>query len=215
MPAHPRKRRRHLRPASPYMQEGWAPSTFISSRASRAERTERTATDFMDADELAELGADKLAAKADYDTFASAAADAQMKEAALLDSRKPGAALSATALAVAVVPVADGVGTRLLRKMGWRHGKGVSRLRPDGSEATGGRVKRRHRAEEGPVVASIDPELIELVVRSPPFPFYALHPPIIPLCTSTHQMPLTAACRDSPAKFRPSASLITSLKLVV
>lgn len=150
---------------SPTPQEGWAPTTFISSRASRAERTQRTAADFMDKDELDELGADTLAAKADYDTFGAAAADAQMEEAERADTRKP-SALSATALAVVVVPVADGVGTRLLRKMGWRHGRGVSRLRPDGTETTGRRRKRRERAEEGPVIASVDPELLNLVVRA-------------------------------------------------
>jgi hypothetical protein len=167
----------------------------------------------MDTDELQEAGADRLSAKADYDTFGAAAAEAVMEEAERVDAAKPGA-LSATALAVVVVcylpyqhvtsvvgvpwstalhhgpshasrralrsgvcfkdksrvcfpsqvPVADGVGTRLLRKMGWRVGKGIARLRADGTDVTGAKKKRRARSEEGPTVASVDPELISLLV---------------------------------------------------
>jgi hypothetical protein len=53
-------------------KEGWAPSTFKSSRDNRAgdgKRVQQTATDFMDDEERAELQATSLEARDDYDTF--------------------------------------------------------------------------------------------------------------------------------------------------
>jgi G patch domain-containing protein 1 len=115
-------------------KEGWAPSAFVSSRSARADASSRRdARDYMDADELAEVeGAEAgaLATRKEYDTFGTAATQAAHaaadRERAVADGERP-AVLPGAVFSDLVVPVSDPIGSRLLRKMGWRAGKGIGR----------------------------------------------------------------------------------------
>jgi G patch domain-containing protein 1 len=98
-------------------KEGWAPSTFVSSRANKAAHQQRP-EDFMDEEDLAELRqaeSKKLAATEEYDP--------------LLGNRLPKDAGAPEgiegALKDLVEPNRERVGDKLLRKMGWREGQGV------------------------------------------------------------------------------------------
>jgi G patch domain-containing protein 1 len=115
-------------------KEGWAPAAFVSSRSARADAsTRRDARDYMDADELAEaVGADAsaLTTRKEYDTFGAAASQAAHaaadRERAAADGERP-SVLPGAVFSDLVVPVSDPIGARLLRKMGWRAGKGIGR----------------------------------------------------------------------------------------
>jgi G patch domain-containing protein 1 len=96
-------------------KEGWAPSTFVSSRANKAVHQQRP-EDFMDEEDLAELReaeSKKLAATEEYDP--------------LLGNRLPGQEGQGieSALKDLVEPNRERVGEKLLRKMGWRDGQGI------------------------------------------------------------------------------------------
>jgi G patch domain-containing protein 1 len=116
-------------------KEGWAPKAFVSSRGARADAgaLRRDARDYMDADELAEsegAAAGALTTRDEYDTFGTAATEAAHaaadRERAAADGKRP-AVLPGALFHDLVVPVSDPVGARLLRKMGWRVGKGIGR----------------------------------------------------------------------------------------
>jgi G patch domain-containing protein 1 len=116
-------------------KEGWAPKAFVSSRSARADAgaLRRDARDYMDADELAEsegAAAGALTTREEYDTFGTAAAEAAHaaadRERTAADGERP-AVLPGALFHDLVVPVSDPIGARLLRKMGWRVGKGIGR----------------------------------------------------------------------------------------
>jgi len=110
--------------------EGFTPRTFASTRADARGRKvgAQSVVDFMDEDERAEYEATTLRANASYDTFGEGAREAH-RELAWNRARADGGAGTSAALgksdAVAdlVAPTASGVGTRLLRRMGWRRGR--------------------------------------------------------------------------------------------
>lgn len=69
----------------------------------------------------------------EYDTFGFTAADAARRAAAEQAEGRGAAGLFAGVVPdELVVPVADGIGIQLLKKMGWRPGKGLQRLRDKG-----------------------------------------------------------------------------------
>ena len=117
-------------------KEGWAPSTFKSSRSDRATATGSAASsnsyrpeDFMDDEDFAEHGIAprNLKIKADYKAPAhSVAADTNI-------SSKRNHAID-YALDELIRPAKNTVGVRMMRRMGWREGTGV-----------GPRIKRRLR----------------------------------------------------------------------
>ncbi|CAM4543155.1 unnamed protein product [Lepidochelys kempii] len=116
-------------------KEGWAPSTFVSSRQKRADKTALGPEDFMDEEDLSEYG---IAPKeiTTTDDFASKPKD-RIKEKARhiagITSSIPGT----TALDDLIAPAKITIGVELLRKMGWKEGQGV-----------GPRVKRKPRKQK-------------------------------------------------------------------
>ena len=150
-------------------KEGWTPATFVSSRGARAAGPARDARAFMDADELAEADgrdAGLLGARAEYAGGGGAAAAAAAASAA--DARNAASRPSLLALPLLsdfVVPVADSVGERLLRRMGWRTGKGVGR-RAEGPSAEAAQPRPASAPLlsvmcEGAVVAGDEAEAME------------------------------------------------------
>uniref|UniRef100_A0A8C8R864 G-patch domain containing 1 n=1 Tax=Pelusios castaneus TaxID=367368 RepID=A0A8C8R864_9SAUR len=116
-------------------KEGWAPSTFVSSRQKRADKTVLRPEDFMDEEDLGEYG---IAPKEiiTTDDFASRTKDKRKEKARQI----AGAAASipgATALDDLIAPAKTTIGVELLRKMGWKEGQGI-----------GPRVKRKPRKQK-------------------------------------------------------------------
>ena len=111
-------------------KEGWQPAAFVSSRSARAPAADvrRDARHYMDADELQEAEAAQRAVgtRAEYDTLGGDAQAAAEQHRAVLDGARP-SALPGPVLSELVVAVSESIGARLLRKMGWRTGKGVAR----------------------------------------------------------------------------------------
>ncbi|KAL4062541.1 hypothetical protein J3A83DRAFT_4381712 [Scleroderma citrinum] len=105
-------------------KEGWAPSTFVSSRAERVKARMSRPEDFMDEEDLAERRADQnLVSEYDeMDIVGSTQAEREQK-AGLGDTEKDPVTL---ALEEAIVPTPrDSVGARILKKMSWKLGWGI------------------------------------------------------------------------------------------
>ncbi|XP_024075149.1 G patch domain-containing protein 1 isoform X1 [Terrapene carolina triunguis] len=116
-------------------KEGWAPSTFVSSRQKRADKTVLGPEDFMDEEDLSEYG---IAPKeiTTTDDFASKPKD-RIKEKARQIAGVTASIPGATALDDLIAPAKITIGVELLRKMGWKEGQGV-----------GPRVKRKPRKQK-------------------------------------------------------------------
>uniref|UniRef100_A0A914M243 G-patch domain-containing protein n=2 Tax=Meloidogyne incognita group TaxID=654580 RepID=A0A914M243_MELIC len=112
-------------------RHGWVPQTFKSTRTERGERFEQMAEDFMDEEDFGEFGiaSRKFRTKSDFmDTLAAPG------EERLLAWERAGTSTNnfvgnegsmANKLNSLLRPVNDSIGIRILRKMGWRPGKGV------------------------------------------------------------------------------------------
>ncbi|KAM9302218.1 G patch domain-containing protein 1 [Gastrophryne carolinensis] len=116
-------------------KEGWAPSTFVSSRQARSEQTSSRPEDFMDDEDLGEFG---IAPKEimTTDDFASKTKDRIGEKARVLAAVSapiPGASI----LEDLLTPAKITMGVQLLRQMGWKEGQGV-----------GPRTKRKARKQE-------------------------------------------------------------------
>jgi len=94
--------------------EGWKPKEFVSSRNARAGQQAARPEDFMDTEDLREavVAGDTLVARKDFTPAHGHVAG---------DPSRSGDSL----LSALVVPAHDSVGRRILRKMGWREGKGT------------------------------------------------------------------------------------------
>ncbi|KIJ65418.1 hypothetical protein HYDPIDRAFT_27428 [Hydnomerulius pinastri MD-312] len=105
-------------------KEGWAPSTFVSSRSDRAKARAAKPEDFMDEEDLAELRADqKLVDEHDEMDIIGGTQAERDRRGGADDSEKDPITL---ALEKATLPAPkDSVGARILKKMGWRLGQGI------------------------------------------------------------------------------------------
>lgn len=106
-------------------KEGWAPSTFVSSRSNRKENAapaQQRPEDFMDDEDLAEAEeARKLQTAETFAGFGSTAEERKQHESIMDVFKTTGGTM----------------GVKLLKKMGWREGQGV-----------GPKVKRKARLDE-------------------------------------------------------------------
>ncbi|KAH9851887.1 hypothetical protein C2E23DRAFT_757614 [Lenzites betulinus] len=103
-------------------KEGWAPSTFVSSRNDRAKKKAARPEDFMDDEDFAELRENqKLVDEHEEMDFGGTAAEKRMQQAEA-EAQDPISAALAASLAPAPK---DSIGAQILKKMGWRPGHGI------------------------------------------------------------------------------------------
>lgn len=101
--------------------EGWEPATFKSSRDDRTKAQAQSIEHFLDDDELEEYNRTTLETRAQYDTFGRAAKEEESQRMAQQESRS----VPLLVPDIMITPVSEGVGVRLLLRMGWRQGKGL------------------------------------------------------------------------------------------
>lgn len=112
-------------------KEGWAPSTFVSSRTNRnkdaAKTTQQRAEDFMDEEDIADQEDARRVETAEAFAGLGSTQNDSIRQGGLVDLFR-----------------ADGetMGTKLLKKMGWKEGQGVGpkvrrKARLDGVEKAG------------------------------------------------------------------------------
>lgn len=99
------------------VQAGFNPATFTSSRGKRANLQQQNVADFLDEDELEELGEKGLQAKAEYDTFQTDSTAKSHTQAADQAAARHGLNLFPEE---ALKPVVNSIGVQLLQKMGWK-----------------------------------------------------------------------------------------------
>ena len=104
--------------------EGWAPSSFKSSRERRAGAPVRQAAeDFMDEEDLQSFGGKQLVANSQFDAIGSTATDVQRQTQVMASGSR--SAIPGPAPDELVIPSCEPVGKRLLKLFGWREGQGV------------------------------------------------------------------------------------------
>ncbi|KAI0954695.1 hypothetical protein AcW1_006501 [Taiwanofungus camphoratus] len=105
-------------------KEGWAPSTFVSSRSERAKQKAARPEDFMDEEDLAELQESrKLVDEHEEMDFGGTEAELR-RRAGAGDEPEQDSVTAALEASLAPAPK-DSVGARILKKMGWRIGQGI------------------------------------------------------------------------------------------
>uniref|UniRef100_A0A8C1J9W5 G patch domain containing 1 n=1 Tax=Cyprinus carpio TaxID=7962 RepID=A0A8C1J9W5_CYPCA len=121
-------------------QEGWTPSTFVSSRQQKADRQNARPEDFMDEEDFSEHGIAPREIVTTED-FASERKD-QLKDKARAVSSLAALIPGDTGLLEELIaPARSSIGVELLRKMGWKDGQGV-----------GPRLKRKQRKQNDDAV---------------------------------------------------------------
>ncbi|XP_041125054.1 G patch domain-containing protein 1 [Polyodon spathula] len=115
-------------------KEGWAPSTFVSSRQQKAEKQLFRPEDFMDEEDLSEHGIapKEIMTTDDFSSKAKDRIEEKARALAALSAPIPGATILEDLVAAAKISI----GVQLLRKMGWKEGQGV-----------GPRVKRKSQKQ--------------------------------------------------------------------
>uniref|UniRef100_A0A8P4K4U2 G-patch domain-containing protein n=1 Tax=Dicentrarchus labrax TaxID=13489 RepID=A0A8P4K4U2_DICLA len=116
-------------------KEGWAPSTFVSSRQQKAEKHHVRPEDFMDEEDFGEHG---IAPKeiTTSQEFSSGRRD-EIREKARAVNAQAALIPGDTLLEELIAPARLSIGVELLRRMGWKEGQGV-----------GPRVKRKARRQQ-------------------------------------------------------------------
>uniref|UniRef100_A0A3B4WGV7 G patch domain containing 1 n=1 Tax=Seriola lalandi dorsalis TaxID=1841481 RepID=A0A3B4WGV7_SERLL len=116
-------------------KEGWAPSTFVSSRQQKAEKNHARPEDFMDEEDFSEHGIAPREITTSQE-FSSSRRDEAREKARAVNAQ---AALipGDTLLEELIAPARSSIGVELLRRMGWKEGQGV-----------GPRVKRKPRRQQ-------------------------------------------------------------------
>ncbi|KAM8893799.1 G patch domain-containing protein 1 isoform 2-T2 [Spinachia spinachia] len=111
-------------------KEGWAPSTFVSSRQQKAGKQNARPEDFMDEEDFGEHGIAPSEISTSQE-FTSSRRDATREKARAVNAQ---AALITgdTLLEELIAPTRSSMGVELLKRMGWKEGQGV-----------GPRVKRK------------------------------------------------------------------------
>ncbi|KAK6185830.1 hypothetical protein SNE40_007977 [Patella caerulea] len=132
-------------------KEGWAPSTFVSSRSSRNDQVSQKAEDFMDEDDFGEHGI----APRKIATAESYTSEERQRKRKALALAVTGDAIGQkdTTLIDLVVPDSLPIGIRLLRKMGWKEGQGV------GPRISSKNRKKKKNSNEGKVYGCMMPDV--------------------------------------------------------
>ncbi|KAH9479298.1 G patch domain-containing protein 1 [Psilocybe cubensis] len=105
-------------------KEGWTPKSFVSSRGDRAKRAEAKPEDFMDEEDLQDLKDSRniVDTTEEMDFLGGTRAELLGKEDEDDSSKDP----ITRALQASMLPMAkDSVGSKILKKMGWRLGQGI------------------------------------------------------------------------------------------
>lgn len=104
-------------------KEGWAPSTFVSSRNDRAKQKSARPEDFMDEEDLQEIKDSRnlVDTTDEMDFMGGTQAEKQRKESADVENDSIASTLQASMLPAPK----DSAGARILKKMGWRIGNGI------------------------------------------------------------------------------------------
>ncbi|CAI5970157.1 unnamed protein product [Closterium sp. NIES-65] len=170
-------------PANPSPSNpGWQPALFRSSRSQRAEVQPQRVEALMDADERHDAQRSAVAAHSAFDTFGFTAAERARHLAPAADRRH--SVIPGGAVAELLAPAADSIGKALLRRMGWREGRGLG---PDevaaskkGAEDVRGQACRGVvRREEGCSFSSPFHSHCSLQLPRPCFPPSRLPPPCL------------------------------------
>eukprot|EP01105_Mastigella_eilhardi_P012449 TRINITY_DN284_c1_g5_i1.p1 TRINITY_DN284_c1_g5~~TRINITY_DN284_c1_g5_i1.p1 ORF type:complete len:861 (-),score=246.99 TRINITY_DN284_c1_g5_i1:893-3454(-) len=109
-------------------KEGWTPGEFKSRRGERTQRQEARPEDFMDEEDRREMVAASLTTKLEYGAFPGDDEDAaarRAKQAAPVSSFDAMQSLLAPTASSDVSTVCENIGVKLLKKMGWREGRGI------------------------------------------------------------------------------------------
>ncbi|ESO90331.1 hypothetical protein LOTGIDRAFT_218024, partial [Lottia gigantea] len=104
-------------------KEGWAPSTFVSSRKSKTEHVSQSVEDFMDDEDFSEHGI----APRKITTADSFTSEERQRKRKTFASSITGDSIQEgdTTLMDLIIPETLPIGIKLLRKMGWKEGQGV------------------------------------------------------------------------------------------
>ncbi|KAH7922217.1 hypothetical protein BV22DRAFT_1070870 [Leucogyrophana mollusca] len=105
-------------------KEGWAPSTFVSSRSDRAKNRAARPEDFMDEEDLAEIRADQNLVDEHEEMDLLGGTQAEMSKRGQVDDGEKDAITMALEQSLLPAPK-DSMGARILKKMGWRLGQGI------------------------------------------------------------------------------------------
>ncbi|OZJ05531.1 hypothetical protein BZG36_01923, partial [Bifiguratus adelaidae] len=111
--------------------EGWAPSTFTSSRNKKdgEERKQYRAEDFMDEEDISDFGLKgQIKTTQEFDILGGTQRELEQRKALAEAVEKDEATfgiLPSKFISDLVVPKHDPIGIRLLRRMGWRPGQGI------------------------------------------------------------------------------------------
>lgn len=111
-------------------KEGWTPQTFTSSRKSRAEHKKQSIYNFLDEEDIKDMGGNALETSQQYDTFGFTAAEHARKQASKEQNERP-SAIPGPVPDEFVVPATTSVGVKLLMKMGWRQGRTIKDAHAD------------------------------------------------------------------------------------
>lgn len=102
-------------------KEGWAPSTFQSSRSQKADRFKQNPEDFMDSEDLGVFGIASRRVQTTDNFNYKEEENRKRNFPVLSDGPIPGE----PPLKELVKPVRETIGVKLLQKMGWKQGQGI------------------------------------------------------------------------------------------
>uniref|UniRef100_A0ACD6AJX0 Uncharacterized protein n=1 Tax=Avena sativa TaxID=4498 RepID=A0ACD6AJX0_AVESA len=111
-------------------KDGWTPQTFTSSRKSRAEHKKQSIYNFLDEEDIKDMGGNALETSQQYDTFGFTAAEHARKQASKEQNERP-SAIPGPVPDEFVVPATTSIGVKLLMKMGWRQGRTIKDAHAD------------------------------------------------------------------------------------
>ncbi|KAF7108203.1 hypothetical protein CFC21_108725 [Triticum aestivum] len=111
-------------------KEGWTPQTFTSSRKSRAEHKKQSIYNFLDEEDIKDMGGNALETSQQYDTFGFTAAEHARKQASKEQNERP-SAIPGPVPDELVVPATTSIGVKLLMKMGWHQGRTIKDAHAD------------------------------------------------------------------------------------